>query len=97
MLKRKELADMTFEEIRKLHGEQAAIEAGIAADADTSELDNEWFKRARPAEEVDPDSMKEPNLGSESPPPVGACRFRVCRKPHGPTNTGRSPNRSPGD
>ena len=59
MLKRKELADMTFEEIRKLHGEQAAIEAGIAADADTSELDKEWFKRARPAEEVDPDSMKE--------------------------------------
>ena len=34
--------------------EEAAINAGIAADPDTSELDDEWFARARPAIEVDP-------------------------------------------
>ena len=54
MLKRDELAEMTFEEIKKLYGEQAAIDAGIAADPDTFELDDEWFERARPASEVDP-------------------------------------------
>ncbi len=34
--------------------EEAAINAGIAADPDTFELDEEWFKRARPAIEVVP-------------------------------------------
>ena len=34
--------------------EEAAINAGIAADPDTFELDAEWFARARPAVEVDP-------------------------------------------
>jgi uncharacterized protein (DUF4415 family) len=34
--------------------ENAAINAGIAADPDTFELDVEWFRRARPAIEVDP-------------------------------------------
>ncbi len=34
--------------------EDAAINAGIAADPDAFELDAEWFKRARPAAEVLP-------------------------------------------
>ena len=48
------MKDLTFEEIKKLYGEEAAINAGIAADPDTFELDEEWFKEARPAREVDP-------------------------------------------
>ena len=39
--------------------EDAAINAGIASDPDTSELDEEWFKRARPAGEVDPALVEE--------------------------------------
>jgi uncharacterized protein (DUF4415 family) len=34
--------------------EDAVINAGIAADSDNPELDDEWFKRARPAAEVLP-------------------------------------------
>ena len=34
--------------------EQARINAGIAAEPDSQELDEEWFKRARPAAEVLP-------------------------------------------
>lgn len=34
--------------------ENAAVIAGIAADPDTFELDDEWFARAKPAEEVVP-------------------------------------------
>ena len=34
--------------------EDAAIDAGIAADPDTQELDDAWFERARPASVVDP-------------------------------------------
>lgn len=34
--------------------EEAAINAGIAADPDTRELDDEWFSQARPASEVMP-------------------------------------------
>jgi uncharacterized protein (DUF4415 family) len=34
--------------------EEAAIQAGIAADPDTAELDDEWFAGARPAREVLP-------------------------------------------
>ena len=34
--------------------EDAAINAGIAADPDTEELDDAWFARARPASVVDP-------------------------------------------
>ena len=55
MLKREKLAELTFEEIKKLYGEQAAIDAGIAADPDAFELDEEWFEQARPAREVDPE------------------------------------------
>ena len=32
--------------------ENAAVMAGIAADPDTFEADDEWFNRARPATEV---------------------------------------------
>lgn len=48
------MKELTFEEIKKLYGEETAINAGIAADPDTFELDEEWFKEARPAREVDP-------------------------------------------
>ena len=34
--------------------ENAAVIAGIAADPDTFEADDEWFARARPAAEVAP-------------------------------------------
>ena len=46
---------MTFDEIANKYGVEAAINAGIAADPDTIELDDEWFKRARPAVEVAPE------------------------------------------
>ncbi len=36
--------------------ENAAVMAGIAADPDTFEADDEWFNRARPATEVEPES-----------------------------------------
>ena len=45
---------MTFEDIAAKYGEEAAINAGIAADPDAFELDEEWFKRARPASEMAP-------------------------------------------
>ena len=53
-----DLTTMTFDEIAAKYGEEVAINAGIAADPDTFELDEEWFKRARPAIEVDPDLVK---------------------------------------
>ena len=46
--------DKTFDEIARKHGEEAAINAGIAADPDTFEADAEWFKEARPARETHP-------------------------------------------
>ena len=53
-----DLSSMTFAEIEALYGEEAAIQAGIAADPDTFELDAEWFKRARPAREVHPEFVE---------------------------------------
>ena len=50
---------MRFEEIKKLYGEEAAINAGIAADPDAFELDEEWFKEARPAREVHPELFED--------------------------------------
>ena len=38
--------------------EDAGIRAGIASDPDTFELDEEWFKQARPAIEVDPELVE---------------------------------------
>ncbi len=49
-----DFSKMTFDEIAAKYGEEAAINAGIAADPDTFELDEEWFKRARPAGEMAP-------------------------------------------
>jgi uncharacterized protein (DUF4415 family) len=48
----------SFEEIAGEYGEEAAINAGIAADPDTYELDEEWIKEARPASEVIPDIVQ---------------------------------------
>ena len=59
MLKRKESTDLTFEELQERDGEQAAIQAGIIADPDAFELNDEWFARARPANEVDPEPSKD--------------------------------------
>lgn len=42
------MSDQTFHQIAAEQGEEAAIRAGIAADPDTMELDEEWFSRARP-------------------------------------------------
>lgn len=47
-----------FEEVAGKYGEDAAINAGIAADPDTIELDEQWFKQARPASEVIPDIVE---------------------------------------
>ena len=38
--------------------EEAAVNAGIAADPDAAELDEAWFASARPAIEVDPETVK---------------------------------------
>ena len=46
--------DRTFEEISAAYGQEAAIQAGIAADPDTWELTEEDFSQMRPALEVDP-------------------------------------------
>ena len=54
-----DLTGMTFHEIAAKYGEEAAINAGIAADPDTFELTPEWFKEARPAAEVMPDLVRE--------------------------------------
>jgi len=43
--------------------EDAAINAGIAADPDTEELDDAWFARAQPASVVDPDLVERVRRG----------------------------------
>ena len=53
-----DLSKMTFAEIEALYGEEAAIQAGIAADPDTFELDEEWFRKARPARDVHPEFVE---------------------------------------
>ncbi len=49
---------MTFNEISAEYGEEAAIQAGIAADLDTWELTEEDFDRMQPASEVDPELVE---------------------------------------
>ena len=39
--------------------EEEEIQRGIDADPDAYELDDEWFKRARPASEVHPELVKQ--------------------------------------
>ena len=40
--------------------EEAAVQAGIAADPDNPELDEEWFATAKTLDEVYPDGMGKP-------------------------------------
>lgn len=47
-----DLTDLTFDEIESQYGEETAIDAGIAADPDTVEIDSDWLARARPTDEV---------------------------------------------
>ena len=54
-LKAADIAGLTFDEIEAKYGEEAAINAGIAADPDAFEADAEWFAKARPAFEVHPE------------------------------------------
>jgi len=44
----------TFDEIAAEEGEEAAIQAGIEADPDAFELDENWFRHASPAHEMMP-------------------------------------------
>ena len=60
MTNSKDSSDLTFAEIADKNGEDAAIEAGIASDPNAFELDDEWFKRARPAAQVDPAMVDNP-------------------------------------
>ena len=48
------MSKLTPDTIMPTPEEDAAINAGIAADPDTEELDDAWFARARPASVVDP-------------------------------------------
>ena len=57
-MKSDKFKDKSFNEIAGEYGEEAAINAGIEADPDTFELDEEWFKKARPASEVVPDIVE---------------------------------------
>ncbi len=45
--------DLTFKEIEAKFGHEVAVYAGIVRDPDAFELDDEWFKSARPAIEVE--------------------------------------------
>ena len=47
-----DLTGLTFDEIEAQHGEDAAIDAGIAADPDTVEINADWLAQARPTSEV---------------------------------------------
>ncbi len=57
-MKSDEFKGKSFEEIAGEYGEEAAINAGIEADPETVELNEEWFKKARPASEVVPDIVE---------------------------------------
>ena len=48
------MSDQAFYEIAVKHGEEAAIQPGIAADPGTMELNEEWFAKARPVSEAHP-------------------------------------------
>ena len=68
-----DLSGATFDEIEAKYGEEAAINAGIAADPDAFEADADWFAKARPAFEVHPelvDAMEAQERGERLPPHV---------------------------
>ncbi len=48
------MPDLRPDDIPLTREENAVVRTGIAADPDTFEADEEWFKRARPATEVEP-------------------------------------------
>ena len=52
-------SEMTYFEIEEQYGEETAINVGIERDPDDFELDEEWFKNARPLKEVDPEFAAE--------------------------------------
>ena len=62
---------MTFDEIAAKYGEEAAIQAGIAADPDTWELTDEEFAQMRPASQVDSDLAEQPQPAQEPSIPTG--------------------------
>ena len=49
-----DLTSLSFAEVAAKHGEEAAINAGIAADPDTHEITTEESRRMRPASEALP-------------------------------------------
>ena len=63
-VKHDDFTGMTFDEIAAKYGEDAAINAGIAADPDAPEADAAWFDRARPAAGVDPDFVERVRRGA---------------------------------
>ena len=65
-----DLTGWTFDEIAAKYGEEAAIQAGIAADPDTWELTDEDFAHMRPAGEVHPELVEAwPAAPDDSKPP----------------------------
>ncbi len=50
--------ETTFRKIAAKYGEEAAINAGIAADPDARELTDEEFAQMRPTIEVDPELVR---------------------------------------
>lgn len=50
--------DMTFDQVEEKYGEENAILVGIARDPDAPELDADWFARARPVVEINPDFVE---------------------------------------
>ena len=69
--------------------EEEAIQVGIANDPDSFELDDEWFRRARPASEVHPELVKQWRQAEGKPefaqqgdhlPPIGCRRGRPLPK-----------------
>ena len=57
------MSKLTPDTIMPTPEEDAAINAGIAADPDTEELDDAWFARARPASVVDPGLLERVRRG----------------------------------
>jgi len=64
-------SDLTFVEIEAEYGAETAINAGIARDPDTWELNDEDFERMRPVTEIIPElveTLERKNRGEALPP-----------------------------